>query len=689
MTALIYTDLLSEKHIRIAELKAGEPTDPVQCCLKRKRLSNRIDFQALSYEWKQEYGYAEVYCNDIALKVTRNLVDALKSLRSPSNNRCLWIDAICINQSNNQEKSVQVRLMPEIYASAKSVVVWLGLSFQGVAEAFKMFPYLARVAIERHATGKPDTLTMDDYLRRYINEIPVHGSILQSKGSSYYIRHDRDSLSMNTIPQCEELSDEETFHFGDDEVWMAVDTLFNSSYFYRSWVIQEIGVAEGIYVLCGNHITDWDIFHVAYEGRECLRFKPAYNKSNLFCVRDARRRYRSRAIDNFHCFDLATVLTSFTYSRESDPRDRVYAALGIVFPRHICQDIVPDYSKSLSQVFHETARHMIFFRNDLYLWSSKTLMSTRTIPDLPTWVPEWTMPACEEALEFTSPEFAGCLPGNFLIEGNDLFVQGHVLDEICEVFYLGGLMGTICLVNGLRDWLQTQGSSLFSKYPIPCPDSTHAKSHKSRLQNAAAEANLLLASYNDLPRPVMELLHDIKAADEACGKVKMGIDNIESMWLVLTSTSYIRHTHAQHCGHLLTLSAIFWFSLYVSKHSPSSVIERIPDRYCKWFQLALLPLNSTELRIASDTLQQCTRLENTTGYIDDCFFVTKRGFFGRAPANSTKVGLSVAILGGAWTPYLLEHHRDHFKLISHTYVEGIMSMRRLGAGSCRQMLRLR
>ncbi|KAK5231836.1 hypothetical protein LTR47_006969 [Exophiala xenobiotica] len=315
MATLIYTDSLGQKNIRIVELKAGEPTDPVQCCLEQETRSNLTDFEALSYEWKQAYGYAEVCCNGIALKVTRNLVDALKSLRYRSKNRHLWIDAICINQRDDRGKSVHVRLMPETYASAKSVVVWLGLSFQGVAEAFKMLPYLARVAIERHPTGKPDTLAMDGHLRRYINEIPVHGSILQSKRSSYYMRHDRDSLYMNTIPSCEELSYEEIFHFGDDEVWKAVDTLFNSTCFYRSWVIQELGVAEGIYVLCGNHITDWDIFHVAYEGRECLRFKPAYDTSNYFCIRDARRRYRCRGIDNFHCFDLATALTSFTYSR--------------------------------------------------------------------------------------------------------------------------------------------------------------------------------------------------------------------------------------------------------------------------------------------------------------------------------------------------------------------------------------
>lgn len=689
MANLIYTNSLSDNHIRIAELKAGEPTDPVQCCLKQTRLSKSLDFQALSYEWKQANGHSEICCDGFALRVTRNLEDALKSLRDRSKSVHLWVDAICINQSNDQEKSTQVRLMPDVYASAKSVVIWLGLSVPGIVEAYQMLPYLARVATESHPTGKPDTLTMEERLRRYIYEIPLQGSILRSKAASYYLRHDRDRFYMLTIPECEELSDEEIFHFSDDRVWKTVDSLFNNSYFFRSWVIQEVSVAEGIYVVCGNHITNWDIFHLAYEGRTCLRFKPPSEKSNIVCVRDARQRYRSRSSEGSRCYDLATVLTSFTYSRETNPRDRVYAALGIVYPRQICQELVPDYSKPISQVFREAAAHMILFRNDLYLWSSKSLASTRTIAGLPSWAPEWTMPPCEEAIEFASQRFSGCLPGNYEIDGDDLFVDGHVLDEISEVFHLGGPAETMGLVNGLRRWLRARGSNLFSKYPVPCPDSTHDKSYKCRLQSAAAEADLLLASYGGLSGCVKKLLQDIKGADEARDEVKSGFDNIKSLWLVLTSVSDHRLGHEKHCGHLLPLSTLFWYSYVTSTGSPSAVTEKIPDRYCKWLQLALLPLISPRSKIARDTLQQLASLINTPGYINDCFFVTKNGFFGRAPADSTKAGLSVAILGGAWVPVLLERHRDHHKLISHTYVEGIMSMCSLGAESDLKRLRLR
>lgn len=60
--------------------------------------------------------------------------------------------------------------------------------------------------------------------------------------------------------------------------------------------------------------------------------------------------------------------------------------------------------------------------------------------------------------------------------------------------------------------------------------------------------------------------------------------------------------------------------------------------------------------------------------IRDSFFVTNKGYFGRAPAETVKRGQVVAVLGGAYVPYLLQKQNDHYQLISHAYVEGIMTL---------------
>lgn len=122
---------------------------------------------------------------------------------------------------------------------------------------------------------------------------------------------------------------------------------------------------------------------MAYEGRARLLFHPRKMgpQSYLPCVRDARSRYRN--CETPKCLDLGIVLTSFNNSKEKNPRDRIYAALGIVKPQELCQDIIPDYKK-LVEVFYEASCHIIGQRKDLSLWSTKALMPRRTMVTLPS-----------------------------------------------------------------------------------------------------------------------------------------------------------------------------------------------------------------------------------------------------------------------------------------------------------------
>lgn len=54
--------------------------------------------------------------------------------------------------------------------------------------------------------------------------------------------------------------------------------------------------------------------------------------------------------------------------------------------------------------------------------------------------------------------------------------------------------------------------------------------------------------------------------------------------------------------------------------------------------------------------------------------MTRKGFFGRAPAELVESGQVVAILGGAYVPYLLKRQNGHYRLMSLAYLEGIMTM---------------
>ena len=86
-----------------------------------------IEFDALSYTWGNGKCVEYIICNDSKFAVTENLFEALRALRhSQDQARYIWVDAICVNQSDDREKGEQVRNMLEIYQKATRVVAWLG-----------------------------------------------------------------------------------------------------------------------------------------------------------------------------------------------------------------------------------------------------------------------------------------------------------------------------------------------------------------------------------------------------------------------------------------------------------------------------------------------------------------------------------------------------------------------------------
>jgi hypothetical protein len=97
-----------------------------------------VEFHALSYTWDGQQSSEVITCNDKSFFITRNLHDALQALRLPSrDDRFLWADALCINQRDDIEKSIQVRNMLSIYQKASKVIAWLGLEENYVGEIVK------------------------------------------------------------------------------------------------------------------------------------------------------------------------------------------------------------------------------------------------------------------------------------------------------------------------------------------------------------------------------------------------------------------------------------------------------------------------------------------------------------------------------------------------------------------------
>lgn len=129
-TAEIYTPLsLEESQFRVLILSPSEDKgSPLRCNLKIHDGDHLPPYEALSYTWGRDVASEPLYMGEQAVAVSSNLHDALRALRLLKKDRSLWVDAWCINQSDNEEKAVQVTLMGTIYSRAKCVLVWLGPS---------------------------------------------------------------------------------------------------------------------------------------------------------------------------------------------------------------------------------------------------------------------------------------------------------------------------------------------------------------------------------------------------------------------------------------------------------------------------------------------------------------------------------------------------------------------------------
>jgi hypothetical protein len=125
----VYNGLqLDQNSIRLATIQSGNGAESVSVAITVHSLDDvTAKYEALSYVWGDPEPAKYITVNGREkVPVNSNLFDALVSLRLPDATRCIWIDALCLNQNSPAEKSRQVQKMGKIYGLAKTVNVFLG-----------------------------------------------------------------------------------------------------------------------------------------------------------------------------------------------------------------------------------------------------------------------------------------------------------------------------------------------------------------------------------------------------------------------------------------------------------------------------------------------------------------------------------------------------------------------------------
>ena len=316
---------LGDDEIRLFVLCPGLDGSPVVGYLLHIRLAAAPAYHAVSWAWGDENDTEEITLDESPTSVPVNLVPALKAFRQLKDPLLLWVDTLCINQFNITERNHQVRLMVNIYASAATVLAWLG-------------------------PATTDSVTGLAWLKNYLES----GEVRQLTRSSQYRLH-RGQGDMA------------------ERLWWS-----------RMWVMQEVLLAQEAFLCVGKNRILWpksDSWRFLRQNGTYGEFKDSVN--TLLRLEALLGAYRNRP----------SILDVFALSQHrncKDPRDRVFAILGLVDTRDAAANFA-DYTLTLSEVqrrLFESNVEMYLDLRTLSYAKGACSESTQSSSDR-TWLPAW------------------------------------------------------------------------------------------------------------------------------------------------------------------------------------------------------------------------------------------------------------------------------------------------------------
>ncbi|KAF2028166.1 hypothetical protein EK21DRAFT_70251 [Setomelanomma holmii] len=138
------------REIRVLDLLPGCDDDEMKCEIRIINLDAVNEYEALSYVWGERNDEKEIEISGLCVQVTSNLHAALRRLRKKIGTRAIWIDQLCINQLDNDERAAQVAMMRDIYRRCAYCIMWFGeVKGEGfdLADAAEVFAFLNYASI--------------------------------------------------------------------------------------------------------------------------------------------------------------------------------------------------------------------------------------------------------------------------------------------------------------------------------------------------------------------------------------------------------------------------------------------------------------------------------------------------------------------------------------------------------------
>lgn len=347
---------LEYRQFRILKLLPGEISDPLRVQLEARDIDSNINYEALSYAWGNydEHDTSAVLIQqqgstEIKYRITGNLEAALRRLRLGHIERTIWADAICINQADVSERSHQVAMMGDVYRKADRVVIWLGDDTEGTSKGVEMLRHL----------------------------IVPDGMKAQPPGYLTYSLFETFAL-----PRTPTRSDAELRL--SDEIQQSMQCLLSKPWFGRVWTIPEAVLSQRAMIQCGENTLTWtNDFQELRKIRVRLKlavvspqWKAIFEDKGIDLtpfLNIIEAQIREVALQNDIPIpekDILDIMYDFRYRQASDPRDKIYAILGLAQSKRVQVKVDPDYSESVEDVYKKLDKALEVLYGDLGLHNS-------------------------------------------------------------------------------------------------------------------------------------------------------------------------------------------------------------------------------------------------------------------------------------------------------------------------------
>lgn len=357
---------LEENELRLLRVEGYDEHGILQCVLEHAGLWDEglPSYAAISYTWNEAdklwYGNYDtspkpIRINSEIVLVTDKVANILslaaqvgmsplnlvsrRAHRKQHGRKLVWIDAICINQGNLEEKTLQVTRMGKIYGCANEVLTFIGSPGRKTDEVLDM--------IDDH-----DTLPKAPLSMVFVAKLLV---------------------------------------------------LFGNDYWRRAWVFQEVALAKTLFICCGSRIVAWEKFTALGSAvgtqsnaqgtggnmtlnlaQKMQLFLPVLSRVTKHGVADTATP-DDFATKGAHANFLEVLQQSRRHNGCSDPRDMLYSRIALASDAAALIPN-PDYQISVEEVYKGFAANHILHTKSFRIIGN----ATNTQRNLPSWVPDWT-----------------------------------------------------------------------------------------------------------------------------------------------------------------------------------------------------------------------------------------------------------------------------------------------------------